>query len=421
MPVTFYKDHVDPIKLGTASELGLVNPDGSPKAFSFEFWIDSNFSLQAWENLLVLSYKDHELIFWDGHPCLHFNDSVLDNFNTISPVHGNRNHIVIIQSQQGNSWEVGYFIEGKEIVIREGKPINIEPSTELFGGGIQRKDSSLRSSIGPIRIWDFAVKTEEEANNLKNTKFQDPYRGKTPKKAILLDEDEKLIKSIEDIAIQPVLEYPEKWAQKFEEKMEKGKSQKQQLLTWAKSKLEQHEKTTPPSHQKQLPTLQETKPKDTKPPPPPLTENDLQKLLSSTQQLLSTARDLNTSRTPTEVELDYQVIPLAGGGLIFPTREQTMAIAGGLSSLRMEFEPVEQGIDKPIPKVPVPDVSGMTEIMARRLLKNAQLDTLIKHQLTDQPTEVARVIQQLPAAGSDAFRDSQVTIFIGKTITKTES
>jgi serine/threonine-protein kinase len=69
---------------------------------------------------------------------------------------------------------------------------------------------------------------------------------------------------------------------------------------------------------------------------------------------------------------------------------------------------------KQVPQVPVPDVTTQSQDSATAILKNMGFRVAVKKQAVTDPGEVGFVISQTPAGGTNAPKDSLVTITVGQ-------
>lgn len=125
------------------------------------------------------------------------------------------------------------------------------------------------------------------------------------------------------------------------------------------------------------------------------------------------------------INLQFKMIPSeTGDSVIFPSTEQIADSSGSLSTIDIEFAPKEATKVVEVPTKEVPDVTGLTEVMARRKIANAGFMTELKYQAfkadenSDQ-NKKDRVIKQIPDPGKNPLAEvnSTILIFIGKEIT----
>jgi hypothetical protein len=123
-----------------------------------------------------------------------------------------------------------------------------------------------------------------------------------------------------------------------------------------------------------------------------------------------------------KVSIELKVVPdPSGASLQFPRvlderglPLQQVVPAGALSSLTLDFED-ERPPEAPSPKpVPVPDVRGYTEVMARRILAAAGLNAEAHVFAARSEAEIGQVMRQQPAAGDPALSASTVLLFVGR-------
>lgn len=124
-----------------------------------------------------------------------------------------------------------------------------------------------------------------------------------------------------------------------------------------------------------------------------------------------------------DVTMELRVIPSAGGGrVIIPDPEQLIDLSGDrLSTLRLDFAASDLA-PKVVPAtVEVPDVTGYTEVMARRRLREQGLFAeVVLEALPTSSSGDGRVVNQLPESGDDTDPQSTVTIFVGR-LARTDS
>lgn len=120
------------------------------------------------------------------------------------------------------------------------------------------------------------------------------------------------------------------------------------------------------------------------------------------------------------VTLDLKMLPGPGGvGLSFPSADQLASLGDGqLSSLSVDFTSRDQAERAEAGAARIPDVGGYTEVVARRKLAEAGYLVETCYQAVPPDTtalsRVNRVVNQLPAAGSELPPASNVIIFVGK-------
>ena len=144
--------------------------------------------------------------------------------------------------------------------------------------------------------------------------------------------------------------------------------------------------------------------------------------INKTKEAISKARTetADSGYNLGNVNLQFKVIPTGTGGLIsFPKPDELLGSSGQLSTIEIEFEAKEEAKEKVVVEpAEVPDVEGMTEIMARRKLTQAGFVTEVKFQATGNAIKVDRVIKQQPIKSEKVEPGTKVTIFIGKEISK---
>lgn len=114
------------------------------------------------------------------------------------------------------------------------------------------------------------------------------------------------------------------------------------------------------------------------------------------------------------VNLELMVIPAGDGDkFILPEYKDQLPTGDQLSKLELEFSPKDSGI-KPVEEVAVPDLLGLTEVMAYRKLSNVGLTAEIKFQAVTESTDYDRVVRQIPQAGTLKKINTPVIVLIGK-------
>lgn len=119
------------------------------------------------------------------------------------------------------------------------------------------------------------------------------------------------------------------------------------------------------------------------------------------------------------VNLQFKMIPNeTGSGVIFPSTEQIADSAGALSTIDIEFAPKEatKVVEKPTKEVP--DVKGLTEVMARRKIAQLGFMTEVKYKAVEDRKDKDRVVIQDPDPNNSPLAEINTTIliFIGKEI-----
>ena len=120
--------------------------------------------------------------------------------------------------------------------------------------------------------------------------------------------------------------------------------------------------------------------------------------------------------------MDLKMIPVKMGEEMqigFPNLKDINSMpTGSLSSVTYEYVPTvqEEGIAKA--KIPVPDVKGYTEIMAKRELESKGFYSEVTFLGVSTDGEVGRVVRQNPTGMSSQELGTIVEIFIGKMIEK---
>lgn len=125
------------------------------------------------------------------------------------------------------------------------------------------------------------------------------------------------------------------------------------------------------------------------------------------------------------VNMQFKMIPSrTGDSLIFPSTEDVVSSSDSLSTIDLEFAPKESSKVAEKTTKEIPDVKGLTEIMARRKISQAGFLTEIKYQAVENTDKhnVDRVTKQIPDISKDpeviaeAEVNSVIIIFIGKQI-----
>ncbi|ASJ71982.1 LamG-like jellyroll fold domain-containing protein [Granulosicoccus antarcticus] len=153
-------------------------------------------------------------------------------------------------------------------------------------------------------------------------------------------------------------------------------------------------------------------------------ETTLQSLINQTRAQIEAARVAVNQGGGVyrlrDVTMDLRVIPAAGGEtVIIPDRKELVDLSGGeLSHLRLDFSSTDIGQAEPV-LVKVPDVSGYTQVLARRKLSEVGLltEVMLEALSEDRKSQARRVVDQLPQAGTDVSPQSTVTIFVGRLAT----
>lgn len=120
------------------------------------------------------------------------------------------------------------------------------------------------------------------------------------------------------------------------------------------------------------------------------------------------------------VSLDLKVVPSAGGVKIaFPTRGELKSLPRDvISSLNLDFAAVAptRPVVKGEEKLKLPDLSGDTEVMARRRLAALDLGVKVgqRELAPDDVKSVGRVVKQVPEPGAPVTAGAVVTILLGK-------
>jgi hypothetical protein len=149
----------------------------------------------------------------------------------------------------------------------------------------------------------------------------------------------------------------------------------------------------------------------------------LQELIKRSNDEVTRAREALEARGGAyrlgRVSLELKMVPGAGGvGLSFPTVEELARLGNtSLSTLNVDFDPKSQGEQAAVVKRTVPDVTGVTEAMARRKLAEAGYVVEVNYQAVVASgglNQVDRVVMQLPAKGTGLAPGSTVVLFIGK-------
>lgn len=119
------------------------------------------------------------------------------------------------------------------------------------------------------------------------------------------------------------------------------------------------------------------------------------------------------------VNLQFKMIPSElGDGVIFPSKEEIANSAGSLSTIDIEFAPKDATKVVETPKYEIPDVTGLTEIMARRKIAQAGFLTEMKFKAVEDRKDKDRVVKQIPSPENTPLVEANTTIliFIGKEI-----
>lgn len=118
-----------------------------------------------------------------------------------------------------------------------------------------------------------------------------------------------------------------------------------------------------------------------------------------------------------QVQLQFRFVPEENGEyLYFPSPGEMEGITDRLSTMTVEFDatpPVKQVVSS---SVKVPNLYGMTEVMARRELSGLGLEAVLNYEVTDDLKAVSRVIFQLPKAGEEVLPGNSVSLFIGTSL-----
>jgi hypothetical protein len=147
----------------------------------------------------------------------------------------------------------------------------------------------------------------------------------------------------------------------------------------------------------------------------------LQKVIENANNQIKQAREQlqkdKSNYNLGQVTMELKMIPSPEGvGMIFPTAEQ-LATMPDLSRVNIDFSPQESKPKSPA-EIPVPDVKGYTELLARRKLSEAGFVMEINYQAVkvelDKPNDEGRVVNQFPRAKASAPPYSKVLVFIGK-------
>ena len=121
------------------------------------------------------------------------------------------------------------------------------------------------------------------------------------------------------------------------------------------------------------------------------------------------------------LSMELKVVPSQHGtGFNFPTRDEVQRISGdSLSVVNFDFSsvtPVTFPVDPSL--VEVPDLAGMTEVMARRVVAAAglglQTGLLAVPRTVEGVSQAGRVVRQIPAAGDRVAPGTVITALLGK-------
>lgn len=119
------------------------------------------------------------------------------------------------------------------------------------------------------------------------------------------------------------------------------------------------------------------------------------------------------------VNLQFKMIPSeTGNSLIFPSPAEVVSSSDALSTIDLEFSPKDATKVAEKTTKEVPDLKGLTEIMARRKIAQAGFLTEIKYQAIKDQKDKDRVTKQIPDPNKQpqAELNSSIIIFIGKEI-----
>ncbi len=136
-----------------------------------------------------------------------------------------------------------------------------------------------------------------------------------------------------------------------------------------------------------------------------------QEIANARKNLIETGSDYKLGT----VNLELMVIPAGEGNkFILPQYSHNIPTGDQLSKLELEFSPKDTA-SRPPEDIAVPDVTGLTEVMAYRILSNASLKADLKYQAVPvNDRNVDRVVRQIPEAGERKKINTAVIIFIGK-------
>lgn len=118
------------------------------------------------------------------------------------------------------------------------------------------------------------------------------------------------------------------------------------------------------------------------------------------------------------VAMNLKLVPWQGGdGFSFPSKGE-IADGAVLSELSLDFTPAApRSVPAPPSPAALPDVVGLTEVMARRRLSAAGHSMKVSYQAVVDDGELkrhGRVLQQIPEAHTEAAAPSEVLVVIGK-------
>lgn len=149
--------------------------------------------------------------------------------------------------------------------------------------------------------------------------------------------------------------------------------------------------------------------------------NSLQVLIENAHEQIRTAREKlqGSDYKLGNVNLELNVIPAGPGAFHFPSKDDLIQIVGDnkLSKLELEFATKDTGQGVVSDEKEVPNVSGLTEVMAHRKLDNAGFLIEVKFMAVSKeraPEHIDRVVRQRPIAGTKAKINTPVLVFIGK-------
>lgn len=145
------------------------------------------------------------------------------------------------------------------------------------------------------------------------------------------------------------------------------------------------------------------------------------KLIEDANKQITSAREQlkNSDYHLGHVNMQFKMIPAKNGdAVVFPSPNEINNGADTLSTIDLEFSPKEATKQPEVQTKQLPDVRGLTEIMARRKIAQAGFLTEVKFQATQEHRNKDRVIKQIPDPSKTALAEvnSTILIFIGKEI-----
>ncbi len=120
-----------------------------------------------------------------------------------------------------------------------------------------------------------------------------------------------------------------------------------------------------------------------------------------------------------DVEMTLKVLPInQGEGIKFPEGDDSID-SGQLSTMNFTFSPGSTIKEREVKPIIVPDLHGLTDIMARRKLAalgfRVNQNTQAVHEDSNSKVKmIGRVVNQIPAKNTEAPFGTIVTVFIGK-------